>query len=208
MADISDAKLLSLITGRKVDPEKVEEIQRALFLPNLIDMGATVGFVRIKNDGEVCGYSDNFKVYEGKGPACKALMKLDESLESIRRRYDKKMIEKMMEFARRAVDKKLNKKGKGRTCKLEAMSTFGNVYLEGRNDKVCEPFHESQRLLVEKDKEAVVARKIQRGVVKKYLKPVKPEHHKKGKIRLQLKGDMFQVPSWAKSRGQATKSKD
>lgn len=208
MSEMSDVKLLSLITRRKVDPEKVEDIKRALFLHDLIDMGATVGFARVENDGEKCSYSDSFKIYEGKGPACKALMKLDESLESIRKRYDKRMIDKMMEFARRAVDKKLNGKREGKTCKHEALSTYGNVYLEGRNEDVCRPFHEAQKLLVEKDREAVTARKIQRGVVKKYLKPVKPEHHKKGKIKLLFNEDAFRMPSWAKSSGRGAKGKD
>lgn len=183
MAEMSDVKLLSLITRRDVDPEDVEKIKRALFLPELIDMGHTVGVMRDHNDGKKCRYSDNFRMYEGEGRACRNMMKLDESNESIRRRYDEKMIEKMMEFARKAVDKELNKRKKGKSCTMQARSTYGDVYLEGKNKEVCKPYSEAQALIVEKDRKMATVEKVRRNVIKKHLKAVKPKHLQKGKVR-------------------------
>ena len=52
MADMSDVKVLSKITGRKVDPNKMEDIKKAIFMPDLPDMGDVVSLMREYNDGK------------------------------------------------------------------------------------------------------------------------------------------------------------
>jgi hypothetical protein len=207
MAGMSDVKVLSKITGRKVDPDKMEDIKRAIFLPDLPDMGDAVSLMREYNDGNKCTYMAGSQAYVSEGPECKALLKLEESQKSVKRMFDSKIIDQRMECARRAVDKKKNSKKQGKGCDHRARSTYGNVYIVGNNDEVCAPFKAIGKLILDKDKRLFRSRRMHKQIVEKHLKKSKPGHLKKGKIRLPFNGGEFKAPAWAKDSERSAKGK-
>jgi hypothetical protein len=208
MGGMSDAKVLSKITNRKIKSQDVEAVKKEIFFSDLPDMSMGVDLMREYNDGKKCTYVAGSKVYEGRGNACEALRKIEQSQDVVRAKFDAKIIDKMMEFARRATNKRKNFKRDENKCSYEGpKTTYGSALIIGMNGWVCAPFKEAQKITVEKDKELFNKRKLFKQVVKKHLKVLKPGHLKKGKIRMPFDNDGFKMPSFAKDSGKSTKGK-